>query len=193
MLHLSPSRTKVVLLLWVLKCLYFCILKQKAKSYYTFKLRELISVFLKLIESRQTKIGWDYSCVWTVVQQMFVYLLYLLHGGAAWVQNLPTSGHKSMLHCRKIAVTENCCSWRGLNKPNSSLAVLHKLRFCVLKRVFFNMQVFITVSLIYCDFILKKKYCFLTLYLTSKLLLVVVSSAMFIFHQIMFVSNVCKS
>lgn len=38
-----------------------------------------------------------------------------------------------------------------------------------------------------------KKICYLTLYLTSKLPLVVVSSAMFIFHQIMFVSNVCKS
>lgn len=58
--------------------------------------------------------------------------------------------------------------------------------------MFFNMQVFITVSLIYCDFILKKR-SYLTLYLTSKLPLVVVSSAMFLFHQIMFVSNVCKS
>lgn len=75
---------------------------------YTFKCKELISVFLKFIENSQTKIGWDCSCVKFLnrVIKVFVYLLCLLHGGAPWVQNLPTSGHESRLCCRKIAVTE---------------------------------------------------------------------------------------
>lgn len=88
--------------------MYFCILKQKAKLCYTFKHKELISVFGKLIKSSQTQIGWDYSCVkfLNCGIKMFVTLLCLLHEGAPWVQNLPTSRHESRLHCRKIAVTE---------------------------------------------------------------------------------------
>lgn len=44
------------------------------------------------------------------------------------------------------------------------------------------MQAFIVVSSIYLDFVGKKKICFLTVNFTSKLLLVAVSSAMFVFH-----------
>lgn len=181
-----------MLLLWVLKCLYFCILKQKAKSYYTFKLKELISVFLKLIESRQTKIGWDYLCVKFLNCGITNVCVPPSWGGAPWVQNLPTSGHKSILHCRKTAVTENCCSWRGLNKPTPPLQCYTNWgsvcwRECSSTCRFLLLFLWFTVTLFW------KKNCYLTLYLTSKLLLVVVSSAMFIFHQIMFVSNVCKS
>lgn len=113
-------------------------------------------MFLKLIESRQTKIGWDYLCV------------KFLNCGITNVCVPPswggTLGAKPANIWAQIhfALQENCCDRELLflerfEQTNSSLAVLHKLGFCLLKRVFFNMQVFITVSLIYCDFVLKKK------------------------------------
>lgn len=149
--------------------------------------------FLKLIESSQTKIGLDYLCVkflnWGI-KNVYVPAVTPLWRGTLDAKHLDTN---PACTAGKL-LWQNCCSWRGLNKPNSSLAVLHRWRFCLLKGVFFNMQVFITVPLIllwlHSE---KKKKSYLTLYFTGKLLLVVVSSAMFIFHQMMFVSNVCKS
>lgn len=192
MLHLSPSRTKVVLLLWVLKCLYFCILKQKAKSYYTFKLKELISVFLKLIESRKTKIGWDYSCV------------KFLNCGITNVCVPPswrgTLGAKpaniwTRVH---VALQENCCDRELLLLERFEQTQLLPCSVTQIEVLSVEESVLQHASFYYCFFDLlwlhsEKKNCYLTLYLTSKLRLVVVSSAMFIFHQIMFVSNVCKS
>lgn len=122
---------------------------------------------------------------------MFVTLLCLLHGGAPWVQNLPTSRHESRLHCRKIAVAELLFLERFEQSQLLPCSITQTQVLSVGESVLQHAG-FIAVSLIYCDFVLKKN-CYLTLYLTSKLLLLVVSSAMFIFHQIMFVSNVCKS
>lgn len=62
-------------------------------------------MFLKLIESRKTKFGWDYSCVKFLNCGMRCF----------WVPPVPPSwrdalgakpANESRLHCRKIAVTE---------------------------------------------------------------------------------------
>lgn len=131
------------------------------------------------------------SSFWTVVWGVFGYLLCLLHGGTPWVQNLPTSGHKSRLHCRKIAVTELLFLERFeqtqlLPRSVTQTEVL-SVEQCSSTCRFLLLFLWFTVTSFW------KKNSYLTLYLTSKLRLVIVSSAIFVFHQIMFVCNVCKS
>lgn len=151
---------------------------------YTFKHQELISVF----ESWSTVLKLKLAGITSVSSSELWYKKCLWPSCASSMEGHP--GCKTCQNCRKIAVTELLFLGRFEQTQLLPCSITQTGSGCW--RVFFNMQglllfLWFTVTSFW------KKYCYLILYLTSKLLLVVLSSAMFIFHQIMFVSNVCKS
>lgn len=116
-------------------------------------------MFLQLIESSQTKIGLDYSCVKFLncgIINVCVPPVPPSWGGAPWVQNLPTSGHESRLHCRKFAVTELLFLERFEETQLLPCSVT-QIEVLSIEENVLQHAGFLTVSLIYCDFILKKK------------------------------------
>lgn len=121
--------------------------------YYTFKLKKLKYMFLKLITNSKAEIDLDYSwvqflncgttniCVHPATGFMEVHPdMKFRHFKVDTKWGLPgckTCLQLDMNPCcnagKLTAVTENYCSWNGLNKPNSSFIVLHKLVLSVME------------------------------------------------------------